>query len=66
MLLVHPTLGLDVKMKKKIYQLLRFLSGKGMSIMIVSDEAEEITSLCHRCIMLSNGRITGDGQTERE
>ncbi len=64
LLLDHPTLGLDVKMKKKIYQLLRFFSSRGMSIMIVSDEIDEMISLCHRYIVLNNGRITGDGPGE--
>lgn len=63
LLLDHPTLGLDVKMKKKIYHLLRFFSSKGMSIMIVEDEIDEIITLCHRSIVLNNGKITGDELT---
>lgn len=60
LLLDNPTRGLDIKMKKNIYYVLEKLSRKGISILIVSDENEEIFSLCQRYIVLRNGKLSGD------
>lgn len=63
----HPTLGLDLQMKGRIHNLLTTLSRQGMCILLVSDEMEEITSLCHRFLVLNNGELTGElGKDEME
>ena len=47
-------------MKKNIHHLLEMLSRKGLSILIISDENDEIFSVCQRYIILNEGKLTGD------
>ncbi len=60
LMLDNPTRGLDIKMKKNIHHLLEMLSRKGLSILIISDENDEIFSVCQRYIILNEGKLTGD------
>ncbi|MGI6069178.1 MAG: ATP-binding cassette domain-containing protein [Blautia sp.] len=64
LLLDRPTLGLDLEMKGRIHNLLKTLSRQGMCILMVSDEMEEITSLCSRVLILNQGVLTGEMDRE--
>lgn len=56
----EPTQGIDVGAKAEIYQLLENLRQKGMSILVISSEIEELQGLCNRLIVMRNGRLTGE------
>jgi ABC-type sugar transport system ATPase subunit len=56
----EPTQGIDVGAKAEIYQLLENLRKKGMSILVISSEIEELQGLCNRLIVMRNGRLTGE------
>lgn len=56
----YIVLGVQIKMKKNIHHLLEILSRKGLSILIISDENDEIFSVCQRYIVLNEGKLTGD------
>ena len=53
----EPTRGIDIQTRNAIYGLLRELSGRGKAIVIVSSENRELTGICDRIAVLSNGSI---------
>jgi ribose transport system ATP-binding protein len=56
----EPTRGIDVGAKYEIYLLLWELARRGKAIIIVSSDLPEMLGICHRMIVFSNGRITGE------
>ncbi len=56
----EPTRGIDVGAKYEIYLLLWELAKRGKSIIIVSSDLPEMLGICHRMIVFSNGKITGE------
>ena len=56
----EPTRGIDVGAKYEIYLLLWELAKRGKSIIIVSSDLAEMLGICHRMIVFSNGKITGE------
>ena len=55
-----PTRGIDVGVKKSIYKLMESLKEQGASIIMVSEELPELIGMADRCIVLRNGRISGE------
>ncbi len=60
LLLDEPTRGVDVGAKREIYAIVRQLAEKGMCIVFVSSELEEIRLVADRIIVMSRGEITGE------
>ncbi len=56
----EPTRGIDVGARYEIYTLLWRLAAEGKGIVIVSSDLPELMGICHRILVFSNGRITGD------
>jgi len=56
----EPTRGVDVGAKRAIYDLLVALASRGMAIILVSSEIEEVLGLAHRVAVMRNGRIVGE------
>lgn len=56
----EPTRGIDVGAKYEIYLLLWELAKRGKAIIIISSDLPEMLGICHRMIVFSNGRITGE------
>lgn len=59
MLFDEPTRGIDLRAKLQIFQLITRLSTQGISSVVVSSELEELMDICHRILIMKNGRITG-------
>jgi ABC-type sugar transport system ATPase subunit len=57
LLLDEPTRGVDIEAKNQIYDLLHALAAEGVSILIASSEVEELFLVCHRLLILAQGRI---------
>ena len=61
----EPTRGVDVGAKRDLYQLLVELAGRGVAILLISNEIEEILGLAHRVVVMRAGRVVaelaGDG-----
>jgi ribose transport system ATP-binding protein len=55
----EPTRGIDVAAKAEIYQLMRRLAGKGVAILMVSSDMEEILGNSDRVAVMHEGRLTG-------
>lgn len=60
MILDNPTQGVDVGAKEDIYDIIRNLADKGMGIIVLSSEAQEIVRLCDRAIVMYHGKIQGE------
>ncbi|NLL37520.1 MAG: sugar ABC transporter ATP-binding protein [Fretibacterium sp.] len=60
----EPTRGIDVGAKYEIYLLLWELLAEDKGILLVSSDLNELMGICHRIIVFSNGRITGDLKRE--
>jgi ABC-type sugar transport system ATPase subunit len=56
----EPTRGIDVGTKSEIYRIIRELSSKGTSIIIISSELPEVLTIADRIIVMHNGQITGE------
>jgi simple sugar transport system ATP-binding protein len=66
-----PTIGVDIASKSHIHAIIRGLAGRGIGIIIISDEISEVLQNCNRILVMSQGRIVGDypdpsGLTENE
>ncbi len=58
LLLDEPTQGIDVGAKDQIHRLVDEAAGQGMAVLLASTDTDEIVRLCHRVIVMANGRIT--------
>lgn len=57
LILDQPTNGIDIAAKSAIYDLIRSLAERGMSIILISDEVPEIYYNCPRALIMYRGRI---------
>jgi ribose transport system ATP-binding protein len=57
LLLYDITRGVDIATKHEIYQLMLRLIGEGRAILFYSSDAEELAHLCHRVLVMREGRI---------
>ena len=64
LLLDEPTRGVDVGAKQEIYRLMEALAERGVAILFVSSEMEEVLRMADRALVIHDGRITG--QLSRE
>ena len=55
-----PTAGVDVGAKAEIYALLNEALAKGVGLLIVSTDFEEIATVCHRAVVFSQGAIVDE------
>ena len=60
LLLDEPTRGIDVGAKQEIYRLMEELASRGVAILFVSSEMEEILGMSDRVLVMHEGRITGE------
>jgi len=57
MLFDEPTRGVDVQAKEQIFQAMWDLSRDGIASVFVSTELEELIEVCHRILIMREGRI---------
>jgi len=60
LVLFDPTRGVDVGTKQVIYGVIRDFAAAGGSVLIYSTELAELVQLVHRCLILYQGRVTGE------
>ena len=59
LILDEPTRGIDVGSKSEIYKLIRALADKGVAVIMVSSELEEVIGLSDRILVMHEGKCTG-------
>lgn len=55
----EPTRGIDVGAKQEIYQLMRALAEKGVGILMISSDMEEVIGVSDRIAVMHEGAISG-------
>lgn len=65
LILDEPTRGIDVNSKTEIYQLMRALADRGMGILMVSSDMEEILGVSDRIIVMHEGYVSGELPKEK-
>ncbi|MFJ7932741.1 sugar ABC transporter ATP-binding protein [Sporosarcina sp. NPDC096371] len=60
----EPTRGIDIGAKGEIYKLIDELAASGKSIIMISSELPEILRMSHRIIVMAEGKITGQLNSE--
>ncbi|PQO27467.1 D-xylose ABC transporter ATP-binding protein [Blastopirellula marina] len=60
LLLDEPTRGIDVGAKHEIYELMEELARKGVAILFVSSEMEEILGMADRVLVMHEGTMSGE------
>mgnify|MGYP001468836823 CR=1 FL=1 len=59
LILEEPTRGVDLGARRELYLALRQWTAKGLAILLVSSDAEEVAGVCDRAIVLDRGRVSG-------
>ncbi len=64
----EPTRGVDIGAKHAIYTLLVSLAARGVAVIMVSSDIEELIHISHRILIMRHGRIVAqfDSQTATE
>lgn len=57
LILDEPTRGVDVGAKSEIYELMQGLSERGVAILMISSEVEEIVAMSDRVLVMREGRL---------
>ena len=60
----EPTKGIDVGARANIYEIIHSLAARGKAVLVVSSEAEELLSLCHRILVMRNGQVVDEFDPE--
>ncbi|MDQ0704674.1 ribose transport system ATP-binding protein [Pseudomonas sp. W3I7] len=58
-ILDEPTRGIDVGARAAIYEVIADLAAKGMAVIVVSSDLDEVLGLSHRVMVMSRGRQMG-------
>ncbi len=59
LILDEPTRGVDVGAKMAIYRIVRDCAARGVAVVVVSSELEEVLGISHRVMVMSGGRQRG-------
>jgi ribose transport system ATP-binding protein len=60
LVLEEPTFGVDVGSKVEIYQILRQALSRGLAVLLVSSDFEEVAGLSHRALIFDRGRVAAE------
>jgi ribose transport system ATP-binding protein len=64
LLLDEPTRGVDVGARSEIYALVRTLASRGVAVVVVSSEMEEVLGLADRVLVVREGRVVHEGPAD--
>jgi len=60
LILDSPTVGVDIRNKQGIYEVVRRLAEEGVAILLISDEVPEVYFNSDRVLHMRKGRIVGE------
>lgn len=64
LILNGPTVGVDIGAKFDIYELVKKLARKGLTVLIISDDLPEVLMNCNRVMVMRQGRLAATLSTE--
>ena len=56
----EPTRGIDIGAKVEIYNLICDLAKKGVALIVISSETQELTGICDRILVMRKGKIRSE------
>lgn len=59
LILDEPTRGIDVRAKGEIYRLIREMADKGVTVIVISSEMDELISVSDRIMVMHEGMVKG-------
>ena len=59
LILEEPTRGVDLGARRELYLALRQWTAKGLAVLLISSDAEEVAGVCDCAIVLDRGRVSG-------
>lgn len=59
-LLDEPTKGVDIGTRSSIYAMLRAIADRGVAVLIVSSDFDELLGICERVVVISDGMSIAD------
>ena len=62
----EPSIGIDIKTKAYLHQLLRDLSDQGTAILLITSDMPEMITLADRIAVMHDFRITGEMPNSRD
>jgi len=65
LLLDEPSMGLSPIMVGKIFEVIRRVSGEGMTVLLVEQNAKLALEAAHRCYVMDSGLVTMSGDAKR-
>ncbi|HYO83166.1 MAG TPA: sugar ABC transporter ATP-binding protein, partial [Bryobacteraceae bacterium] len=60
LILDEPTRGIDIGAKQDLYRLIVQLADRGIPLLIISSEVEELVGLCDRVLVMARGELRGE------
>lgn len=60
MVAVHPTQGLDVGATEGVHRLMAEMRDEGKSVLLISEDLDEVIQLSDRILVIYNGQIAGE------
>ncbi|MFN2203912.1 MAG: sugar ABC transporter ATP-binding protein [Caldilineaceae bacterium] len=57
MILNGPTVGVDIGSKNELHDMMKDLAGRGMGLLVISDDIPELLQTCNRILLMRNSRI---------
>jgi simple sugar transport system ATP-binding protein len=60
LILDSPTVGVDIRNKQGIYEVIHKLANDGVAILLISDEIPEVYYNCDRVLHMRAGRVVGE------
>jgi ribose transport system ATP-binding protein len=60
LILEEPTFGVDVGAKAEIYRLLQEALDRGLAVILVSSDFEEVAGISSRALVFDRGRVTAE------
>lgn len=60
LILDEPTKGVDIGTRQTIYELLRAVAARGIAVIVISSDFQELLGLCERVVVMSDGYTIAD------
>ena len=61
----EPSVGIDIKTKAYLHELLRQLSDEGTAILLITSDMPEIITLADRIVVMDGFRVKGETRNDR-